>query len=132
MNKQKRPRGLFCFCPPAVFPPRAVDLYQQIYLGKAMALFFVGIVEMIIVTVWTKFVTDSKIIASGGVTMVNIVIWYYVLQRIIDDLGNWQIVLLYAFGCAIGTMLAGLLFKERPKTHRALSKHDSAATLATE
>ena len=69
-----------------------------------MVLFFVGIIEMLIVTAWTRFVTRSQVLASGGVTIANIMIWYYVLEKIVSDLGNFWLVLLYALGCAVGTM----------------------------
>lgn len=76
-----------------------------------MALFFIGIIEMLIVTAWTKLVTRTKILASGGVTMVNVLIWYYVLQRIMDDISNWRLALLYAFGCSLGTVLSMYFFQ---------------------
>ncbi len=78
-----------------------------------MMLFFVGIVEMIIVTVWTKMVSDTQVVASGVVTMVNILIWYYVLETIVNDIGNWQLVALYAVGCAVGTVITTFYFKKR-------------------
>lgn len=65
---------------------------------------------MIIVTVWTKMIVETKVIASGAVTMINIFIWYYVLQVIVDDINNWKLVLLYAFGCAVGTVLSTYYF----------------------
>lgn len=70
-----------------------------------MMLFFIGILEMVIVTVWTKAVTKTRVLASGLITLVNIFIWYYVLQAVIEDINNWKLVLLYAVGCAIGTSL---------------------------
>lgn len=75
-----------------------------------MMLFFVGVVEMIIVTLWTKMVVETRVLASGVVTMVNILIWYYVLQKIVDDINNWQLVVLYALGCAVGTVVSTYYF----------------------
>jgi uncharacterized protein YebE (UPF0316 family) len=75
-----------------------------------MVLFFVGVLEMIIVTLWTKVVVETRVIASGMVTMVNVLIWYYVLQKIVDDISNWQLVLLYALGCAVGTVISTYYF----------------------
>lgn len=66
---------------------------------------------MLIVTAWTKVVTKNQIIASGAVTMINILIWYYVLETVISNINNWQLILLYAFGCALGTVLSTLYFK---------------------
>lgn len=78
-----------------------------------MMLFFVGILEMIIVTAWTKVVTDTKVLASGAITVINILIWYYVLQSIVEDISNWRLVLLYALGCAIGTVLCTWYFQRK-------------------
>ncbi|HCC05512.1 TPA: hypothetical protein DEP58_04410 [Patescibacteria group bacterium] len=80
-----------------------------------MTLFFVGIIEMLIVTSWTKMVTKTQIFGSGVVTMINVLVWYYVLQVILDDIGNWTIVVSYALGCAVGTMLTMYLFHYQEK-----------------
>lgn len=83
-----------------------------------MVLFLIGVVEMIIASAWTKAVSSSKVWPSGVITMVNIMIWYYVLQAIIEDIANWRIVVLYALGCAVGTMLATHVFSLREKARR--------------
>ena len=75
-----------------------------------MILFFIGLLEMVIVTAWTKVVIGTKVMASGAITLVNILIWYYVLETIVSDINNWRLVLLYAFGCALGTMLTTFYF----------------------
>ena len=80
-----------------------------------ITLFFVGIVEMMIIAVWTKMVADNKILASGVVTVINIVTWYYVLQTILEDIGNWQLIVVYAIGCAIGTMATAWYFQVKEK-----------------
>lgn len=76
---------------------------------------------MIIVTLWTKMVVETRVLASGMVTMVNILIWYYVLQRIVDDINNWQLVLLYAFGCAVGTVISTYYFQRSEKAAAELA-----------
>lgn len=77
-----------------------------------MILFFIGIVEMIIVTVWTKVVTKTQIWSSGIITLINVLVWYYVLQTIVDNINNWVVALMYALGCAVGTMV-GTFFYQR-------------------
>jgi len=81
-----------------------------------MVLFFIGVIEMLIVTTWTRAVTKTKIMASGSITVINILIWYYVLQTIVDDITNWKMVILYALGCALGTMLSTYYFSLREKS----------------
>ena len=87
-----------------------------------MIIFLVGILEMVIVTAWTKAVTDTKVLLSGIVTLVHILIWYYVLQSLVSDIKNWHIAVEYAGGCAVGTMLCTYYYKiteqkaAKPKT----------------
>lgn len=85
-----------------------------------MMLFFVGILEMLIVTAWTKVVTKNQILASGVITIINILIWYYVLETIVGDINNWQLVLLYALGCALGTVGSTLYFKNKEEKETSL------------
>jgi hypothetical protein len=80
-----------------------------------MSLFFIGILEMLIVTAWTKVVTKSQVIASGAITWINILIWYYVLQAMVNDIGNWYMAMLYATGCAAGTIITMWFFSKREK-----------------
>lgn len=65
----------------------------------------VGIIEMLIVTAWTETVTKARVLASGAITTVNILIWYYVLEKIVNNIEDFSLVLVYALGCAIGTMI---------------------------
>jgi len=83
-----------------------------------MVLFFIGVVEMIIAAAWTKAVSSSRVWPSGAITMVNIMIWYYVLSAIIEDIANWRIIVVYALGCAVGTMLTTSFFSQREKKAR--------------
>ncbi|MCX6714790.1 MAG: DUF5698 domain-containing protein [Candidatus Uhrbacteria bacterium] len=79
-----------------------------------MMLFFIGLVEMVIATTWTRFVSRGQLFASSFITFVNILIWYYVLRQIISDLGDWSIIVLYAAGCATGTLLAMYFLDRNP------------------
>jgi uncharacterized protein YebE (UPF0316 family) len=70
-----------------------------------MILLFVGMVEMIISAQWTRSVSEGRRWKSCLITLFNILIWYYVLRTVIEDLHNWKVVALYAIGCAIGTFI---------------------------
>ena len=70
-----------------------------------LMLFIVGFSDMIIVTVWTETVTRARVLESGIITIINIFIWYYVLEKVVNDIGNFNLILVYALGCSIGTML---------------------------
>ncbi|MFA6430225.1 MAG: DUF5698 domain-containing protein [Candidatus Paceibacterota bacterium] len=80
-----------------------------------MFIFLLGIVEMLIVTAWTESVTKAKVLASGAITTVNVLIWYYILNRIMDNIDNTFIVVVYAIGCAIGTMIGTYYLSQREK-----------------
>ena len=84
-----------------------------------MLLFILGVVEMFVVAYWTKTVAESRVISSGFITVVNVMIWYYVLRVFVDDINNWYLVLAYAFGCAVGTMLSGYVSNIETAKRRA-------------
>jgi len=72
-----------------------------------MILFLVGVLEMVIVTAWTKVVTENKVMASGAITMVNI---------------NWKLVVLYALGCAVGTVISTYYFNRKEGSRGRLAE----------
>jgi hypothetical protein len=78
-----------------------------------LLLFCIGFVEMVIATAWTKLVSDSQIMASGVVTLINIFIWFYVLQTMVENIHNWGVVMLYALGCALGTVMTMYYFRRK-------------------
>ena len=75
----------------------------------------VGIIEMLIVTAWTETVTRARVLASGVITTVNILIWYYVLEKIVNNIEDFSLVLIYALDCAIGTMIGTYYISVRDK-----------------
>ncbi len=91
-----------------------------------MILFIIGVVEMFIVAYWTKTVVESRVYMSGAVTIVNILIWYYVLQTFVEDINNWYLIISYALGCAVGTMLSG--YVSNLETKRRGKKKEMAIT----
>ena len=95
-----------------------------------MMLFFVGILEMLIVTIWTNVVTKTKVLASGIVTVINVMIWYYVVQTIVDNINDWRVALLYACGCAIGTAGSTYFYQIMEKRKRAARRARKNQTLS--
>ncbi|MFA5358496.1 MAG: DUF5698 domain-containing protein [Patescibacteria group bacterium] len=87
-----------------------------------LVLFFIGIIEMIIVSIWTKIVSENKVLASGVVTVVNIMIWYYVLASVVENINNFWLIIVYALGCAIGTMLTTAYFNKTNKKRKKAVK----------
>jgi uncharacterized protein YebE (UPF0316 family) len=86
-------------------------------------LFIIGFLEMIICTIWTKVVSKSQVWASGAITLIQIIVWYYVIQTVISDINNWSIILAYALGCALGTMVSTLYFQLEEKLARASKRN---------
>ncbi|MCC6639079.1 hypothetical protein IT409_00805 [Candidatus Falkowbacteria bacterium] len=87
-----------------------------------MSLILVGFLEMLIVTVWTKTVSETQVVASGVATLVHVMVWYYVIQRLMTDINNWQIALMYAIGCALGTVITTQYYKYKQTTQVATEK----------
>lgn len=87
-----------------------------------MMLFLIGIVEMIVVTAWTVVVSESKVLKSGVITSINVLIWYYILNIFVNDINNWVLIAMYAAGCSVGTMLTTYFFKVQKKKARAVKK----------
>ncbi len=91
-------------------------------MNTPMSLFLLGIVEMIIISAATKVVSDNKVISSGVITVINIFIWYYVLQSVVTEINNLWIVTVYALGCAIGTMITVSYFRHERKIKRRFAR----------
>jgi len=85
-------------------------------------LFLIGIVEMIVVTAWTTVVSDSKVLKSGLITTINVLIWYYILNIFVNDINNWQLIVMYTAGCSVGTMLTTYFFKLQKRKAKAVKK----------
>lgn len=96
-----------------------------------MVLFLLGFVEMIIISAWTKLVSEAKVFASGAVTVVNILIWYYVLRTVIDDIANWRLIIGYTLGCALGTMATTAAFRLRERAAERAADAESAPVAAS-
>lgn len=80
-----------------------------------MMLFFIGVIEMVIISAWTKVVTETKVILSGIITVINVLIWYFVLETVINNIANPLVIIQYAIGCALGTMLTTAYFSWQEK-----------------
>ena len=87
---------------------------------------------MLIATIWTSLVSQAKVVGSGLVTVVNILIWYYVLQVFVSDLGNFQLVLIYALGCSLGVMIGTYYFDHDKKVKSRSRKKAEESKRATE
>ena len=71
-----------------------------------MLMFLIGMGEMVIATLWTKYVAETRIAASSTITILNIFVWYYVLRMVMEDINNFSVIVFYALGCGLGTALS--------------------------
>ncbi len=92
-----------------------------------LTFFAIGVVEMFIVAAWTKFVSGSQVVASGVVTFVNTLVYFYVLEALLSNVHNTSVIVAYAIGCAVGTMVATsprftMSFKKRKGVKRKIQR----------
>ncbi len=87
-----------------------------------MILFFIGIIEMAIAAAWTRYVSRAKVFSTGLITCLNIFIWYYVIQQVVNHIDSWLAIAPYAGGCAIGAMLGAMGPKDIRRIHRTCRK----------
>lgn len=78
-------------------------------------MFLVGVLEMIVVSAWTKAVASQRIWSSGFLTLLNVSLWYFILRVIIDYIDSLLIFGVYALGCALGTMGEIYLAKKKER-----------------
>lgn len=72
-------------------------------------LFFVGIIECFLSALHTKFLQKSKKLFCFIVSFLNILIWWYVLRIMVENLTNIYMIIVYGIGYASGNICA-LLF----------------------
>lgn len=100
-----------------------------------MLIFTLGLIEMFVISYWTKMVVESRVYISGVITIVNVFIWYYVLQTFVVDISNLYLVLSYSLGCATGTMISGFITnhsksRKSKKVRQVLSKIENKSLFA--
>jgi len=76
-------------------------------------MFGVGVLEMVIISAWTKSVTEQRLFTSGFLTIINVSIWYFILRVIIEHINSVPLFAVYAVGCSLGTMIEILLGRRK-------------------
>lgn len=79
-----------------------------------MILFFVGIIEMAISAWWTRSVAKADVVSTGAITGVHLLIWYFVLEQVMENIHDWSTIAPYMVGCMAGAML-GVADQKRMK-----------------
>jgi uncharacterized protein YebE (UPF0316 family) len=96
-----------------------------------MLIFLIGMAEMVLSTLWAKYVQDKSVVGSTAVTMIHVFVWYYVLRTFIDQIENIGIVVAYALGCGVGNMLA-IYIGEYSNKHFAARKRKKSKAIRTD
>jgi len=49
-----------------------------------------------------------------------VLVWFYVLQQVVDNIHNWYVVVLYALGCSLGTVICTAYYRYQEKKTEAV------------
>ena len=101
----------------------------------ASILFFaVGFLEMLFWSLQTKSLVKDRILNTFVFTFISIVIWFYVVSKVAENVNNLWLMLGYATGCSIGNCITikidsyidkiakARLWKRKRKIERAIKK----------
>jgi len=78
---------------------------------KYLIITIIGIIEAFGSTLNSKFRQKSKKLFSFITAFVNIVIWYFIISMVIENINNAWLALVYAISYSLGDVL-GLVFDE--------------------
>ena len=95
-----------------------------------LLIFLIGMAEMVLATLWAKYVQDKSVIGSTAVTILHVFVWYFVLRTVIDQIDNIGIVVAYALGCGIGNIAAHYFGEYSKKKIATRRRRKSKATEA--
>ncbi len=65
-----------------------------------------GIVECFLLSLNTKFLQKNKKLPCFIVSLLSIIIWYYVISTVVENMHNWKLLMCYAIGFSSGDVLA--------------------------
>ena len=96
---------------------------------------FVGFIEMFFWSLQTKSLIKDRMLNTFIFTFISIVLWFYVVSKVAENVNNIWLMIAYALGCACGNCLtikadayitkiakARLWKKNKKKTRQSLKK----------
>ena len=91
-----------------------------------MLIFFIGMAEAVLSTLWAKSIQETRMYWSPVITMMNVLIWYYVLRTVLEQVNDVSVVLMYALGCGLGNFLVIMTGKvmEKRAAHKSRIKKE--------
>lgn len=75
-------------------------------IWKVLLIFFVGLGESFLASLHLKFFQRNKKFWTFITSVINTVIWYFILASFVENLGNISLVLAYSLAMGIGDVLA--------------------------
>jgi uncharacterized protein YebE (UPF0316 family) len=94
----------------------------------------VGFLEMLFWSLQTKALVKDRMINTFVFTFISIVIWFYVVSKVAENVNNIWLMIAYAFGCGAGNCLTikidayidkiakARLWKRKKKVRRIIRK----------
>ena len=73
---------------------------------RFLELFAIGVIECFLSALNTKFLQKNKKLLCFIVSYISILIWWFVLRLMVNDINNVAIINIYAIGFALGDVLA--------------------------
>ena len=62
----------------------------------------VGFLEMLTWSLQTKSLVKDRVINTFIFTFISIVIWFYIVSKVAENVNNVRLMISYAIGCSIG------------------------------
>lgn len=81
--------------------------------------FVVGFLEMLTWSLQTKSLVKDKVVNTFIFSFLAIVIWFYVVSKVAENVNNVWLMFAYAFGCSFGNISTIKLDKYIDKLARA-------------
>lgn len=94
----------------------------------------VGFLEMLFWSLQTKALVKDRMVNTFIFTFISIVIWFYVVSKVAENVNNIWLMISYGIGCSLGNCLTikidayidkiakARLWKRKKKTRKVLRK----------
>jgi len=96
--------------------------------------FIVGVLEMLFWALQTKSLIKDKMLHTFIFTFVSVVIWFYVVSKVAENVNNLWLMVAYSVGCGLGACVTikidsyidkiakARLWKRKKKIRRVIRK----------
>jgi len=78
----------------------------------AALIFVIGLVENFVSTWQLKVISKDYHITAGLLDILNVLIWYFILRLMVENINNVNLAVMYAIGSGLGTYLSARYFED--------------------